>query len=203
MRDNATLIKETVPVHEYIRTCVTVKRQAGKYWALCPFHGDTHPSMVIHPRRGFFCHTCNASGSVIDFAMMYHRLDFKDACDQIAGAMGLGRLQWGTEQRRGQPPPPTNHPVVQATQLQRYLVYHTRRAYDYLIDPLKREVNRLASIVFYEPNVPDEVFRRYELLQYKLNLALTSVEWDLAALEVEGERVIARARKEPHHAPKV
>ena len=36
----------------------------GEYWALCPFHADTHPTNFSVSERGFHCFACGAKGSV-------------------------------------------------------------------------------------------------------------------------------------------
>lgn len=50
---------ETVYIH------LTGQRPQGNK-AICPFHKDTKPSMVIYP-KGFKCYVCNAHGSTINF----------------------------------------------------------------------------------------------------------------------------------------
>ena len=53
--------------------------------ALCPFHGDRHPSLSFHVRRNTFrCFVCDARGSTIDLVMRTLRLDFRDACRWLA-----------------------------------------------------------------------------------------------------------------------
>jgi len=37
----------------------------GEYWALCPFHPDTHPdNFSVHPERGYRCFACDAKGGL-------------------------------------------------------------------------------------------------------------------------------------------
>lgn len=70
---------------------------------LCPFHDDHHNSMHVYPgKRGFFCYSCSAGGSVIDFVMKYFNLSFMDACRKMNEDFRLG-LPIGeelTEQQR-------------------------------------------------------------------------------------------------------
>lgn len=43
--------------------------QKNGYWALCPYHADTHiGSFSFHPQHGFHCFSCGASGSLVDLA---------------------------------------------------------------------------------------------------------------------------------------
>jgi hypothetical protein len=40
----------------------------GEYWALCPFHRDTHPDNFSVSERGFKCFACGKSGGLRDLA---------------------------------------------------------------------------------------------------------------------------------------
>ncbi len=57
--------------------------------ALCLFHGDTVPSLSINLKTGRFkCFGCDASGSVFDFYMKQHSVDFKTALKELAEKAG-------------------------------------------------------------------------------------------------------------------
>jgi hypothetical protein len=36
----------------------------GEYWALCPFHADTHPTNFSVSEKGFRCFACDARGGL-------------------------------------------------------------------------------------------------------------------------------------------
>lgn len=38
----------------------------GNYWALCPFHTETHVGSFSFNEKGFNCHTCRISGSIFE-----------------------------------------------------------------------------------------------------------------------------------------
>lgn len=51
----------------------------------CCFHDDSNPSLSINPQNGLFkCHACGKSGSIFDWYMLHHNVDFKEAVIQIA-----------------------------------------------------------------------------------------------------------------------
>ena len=59
----------------------------GRLAGVCPFHGDTRPSLVVYPAsRSYYCFGCGAGGDVIDFVSRLHRVDFRDAVTLLAGA---------------------------------------------------------------------------------------------------------------------
>ena len=55
-----------------------------RHMALCPFHGDRHPSLHFDVKRNRFkCFACGASGDVIDLVMRYNNVGFKEAVGNI------------------------------------------------------------------------------------------------------------------------
>lgn len=71
-----------VEVAEYYG--VEVKR--GK--ALCPFHGDRHPSMLVADDH-YHCFACGEHGDVIDFTAKFHGLSLYDAAKKLAYDIGI------------------------------------------------------------------------------------------------------------------
>ena len=54
--------------------------------AKCPFHDDSNASLSVHPQKQIFkCFGCGASGSVIDFIMLYDKVDFRTALKILGG----------------------------------------------------------------------------------------------------------------------
>lgn len=60
--------------------------------ALCPFHGDTNKSLHIYadPARGWACFGCHKGGSVLDFAMQWYGITFRQAVVRLDADFGLG-----------------------------------------------------------------------------------------------------------------
>jgi hypothetical protein len=42
--------------------------KGGEYWALCPFHADTHPDNFSVSERGYKCFACDKNGGLYDLA---------------------------------------------------------------------------------------------------------------------------------------
>lgn len=56
----------------------------------CPAHEDKTPSLHVYPNGlGWYCYSCGAGGSVIDFYMHYTRLDFTGAVTALADMYGI------------------------------------------------------------------------------------------------------------------
>ncbi|MGE3073941.1 MAG: CHC2 zinc finger domain-containing protein [Dehalococcoidia bacterium] len=59
----------------------------GRLVGVCPFHGDTRPSLIVYPaNRSYYCFGCGAGGDVIDFVGRLHAVDFREAVTLLAGA---------------------------------------------------------------------------------------------------------------------
>lgn len=82
-----------------IKRRVTAVQAADRYglkhdahgFAVCPFHGDTDPSLKLYPgARGWTCFGCHAGGSVIDLVMRLTDTDFCQAVEKINREFSLG-----------------------------------------------------------------------------------------------------------------
>ncbi len=63
-----------------------LRRTGGRLTAVCPFHGDSRPSLVLYPAsQSYYCFGCGAGGDVIDFISRLHRVDFREAVALLAG----------------------------------------------------------------------------------------------------------------------
>ncbi len=64
-----------------------LRQTGGRLTAVCPFHGDSRPSLVLYPAsQSYYCFGCGAGGDVIDFMSRLHRVDFREAVGLLAGA---------------------------------------------------------------------------------------------------------------------
>jgi len=60
------------------------------YRAVCPFHDDKRPSMVVYTDDGrYHCFGCGAGGDVIQWLMAYHNLTFREAVTELAARAGI------------------------------------------------------------------------------------------------------------------
>lgn len=55
-------------------------RKGNRWFALCPFHADTHPSLSVDLETGLWkCFGCGASGDIFGFHMQKYKSDFREA----------------------------------------------------------------------------------------------------------------------------
>lgn len=83
-----TLIKDVLDhadIVKIISSYINVTKKGRSYWAICPFHDDTNPSMSISPERKMFrCWVCGTSGSAITFVQKYEHISFPEALKKVA-----------------------------------------------------------------------------------------------------------------------
>lgn len=82
-------IKENVTTRQF---CTLIGLHVDRHGnALCPFHGDTNKSLKVYadPARGWHCFGCHAGGDVIDFAMRWYGITFRQAVVRLDADFGL------------------------------------------------------------------------------------------------------------------
>lgn len=130
---------------ETVKHAVTTKQAAEQYGlevdthgiALCPFHDDHRPSLLLDER--YFCFGCHATGDMIDFTARLFGISPKSAALKLARDFGID------------PRPPTQSDIPR---------YHAEpfRNPEQLCIRVLREYLRLLRIwkVRYRPAIPGE-----------------------------------------------
>lgn len=78
-------LRERADIVSVVSRYVTLTQKSGRYWGLCPFHGEKTASFSVNPQRQmYYCFGCHASGSAISFVMEMERVEFKDAVKLLA-----------------------------------------------------------------------------------------------------------------------
>jgi DNA primase len=79
-----------VDLHDLLGRYITLKKTGSRYMGVCPFHGDSNPSLSVTPDKGFwYCFGCQAGGDAISFIRKQENLDFVEAVRFIAGLYGI------------------------------------------------------------------------------------------------------------------
>jgi DNA primase catalytic core len=79
-------LKQEVPIEQLVTAHgVKLVRRGADLVALCPFHDDHAPSLVVSPTRNLFhcLGACRAGGSVIDWVMKAERVPFREAVERL------------------------------------------------------------------------------------------------------------------------
>lgn len=91
IKSAAQVIRDSVDMNEILSLYgYTAKRG----FMICPFHGDTDPSMKVYTGRnghsGWYCFGCGRGGSVIDFVQEHEGCNFRTAVRAIDNALRMG-----------------------------------------------------------------------------------------------------------------
>src|SRR5258708_26134027 len=88
-----TAIKNAVDIVALVGEYTPVRRMGSRYKALCPFHDDHNPSLIVNPdRQSYKCWSCGAGGDVFDFVMAAEHVEFKEALRMLADRAGIALL---------------------------------------------------------------------------------------------------------------
>ncbi len=114
-----------------------LQRAGAAYKALCPFHDEKTPSLVI--QRGdshYHCFGCGAHGDAIQFLMTHLKMSFLEAVENLAERFHV-QLEEVQEDSRPKGPPKSvlKDALEQACQFYQFILLHTLEghgALDYL-----------------------------------------------------------------------
>ena len=78
-----------IPISEIMGLYIHTVRKGTQTLAVCPFHDDSNPSLNINDQKGmWFCFVDNMGGDIIKFVMLFRKIDFKEALQDICEKLG-------------------------------------------------------------------------------------------------------------------
>ena len=78
-------LRDRADIVQVVSRYVQLNPKGGRYWGLCPFHGEKTASFSVNPQRQmYYCFGCHAGGSAINFVMEMEHVEFKDAVKLLA-----------------------------------------------------------------------------------------------------------------------
>lgn len=83
-------IRSRANIVDIISGYLQVSSKGKNFVALCPFHNDHSPSLIISPEKQIFnCFTCRTGGNVFSFVMKYENVFFAEAVSIVAKKVGF------------------------------------------------------------------------------------------------------------------
>lgn len=83
-------IKMRLPIDELVGQYCQLQRKGRNFVCVCPFHNDTHPSMLVSPDKGIaYCFACNSGGDIFSFYQKIEGVDFPQAIKDLADKAGV------------------------------------------------------------------------------------------------------------------
>ena len=90
MSTAAAQLREAVDLVGLFAEVTSVRQQGSSAKALCPFHEEKTPSMVIDGDRGLYhCFGCQSGGDAITFVQEQFRVDFREALRILGDRAGV------------------------------------------------------------------------------------------------------------------
>jgi CHC2 zinc finger len=83
-----TRIKELVDLAALVSGYTPLKKSGAQHLVRCPAHKDTNPSCRIY-KDHWYCFTCGAHGSAIDWVMLLDGVNFREAMKTLADRCGV------------------------------------------------------------------------------------------------------------------
>ena len=81
-------VKSALNIVNVVESFTHLQKAGINYKGICPFHNDSHPSMVVSPaKQTYHCFVCGAGGDVIEFVKQHLNLTFPEAlrwCAKLA-----------------------------------------------------------------------------------------------------------------------
>lgn len=78
-------IRRDYPLESEVAKVLPLRRSGGNKVAVCPFHPDKNPSLVLYKDDTYHCYGCSAHGDVIDFIAGTQKLSIGDAIAFLTG----------------------------------------------------------------------------------------------------------------------
>lgn len=93
-------ISKNADIVKIISNYFNVTKKGKYFFALCPFHNDTHPSLQIDPERNtFHCWVDGHYGNAFSFVMQYENVGFVEAVKKVADIIGFKNLHLGNQKK--------------------------------------------------------------------------------------------------------
>lgn len=83
-------IRQEADIVDIISRHISVEKKGRNYFAICPFHNDTNPSLSISKEKQIFkCFVCNEAGNVFSFIQKYKKIPYMSAVKEVADIVGI------------------------------------------------------------------------------------------------------------------
>lgn len=105
-RESIEEVSNRTDIVQVIGERIQLTQKGRDWWGSCPFHQDKTPSFSVSPEKKFYyCFSCHATGTVIDFIREMDKVSFAEAVSLLAKKAGvtLKYENGGSERQREDP----------------------------------------------------------------------------------------------------
>jgi len=95
--DPVSEIKVRLPIEELVGQYCQLTKKGRNLKALCPFHNDKNPSLLVSPDKGIaYCFACQTGGDIFSFYQAIEGVEFPQALKDLAEKTGIELKQTST-----------------------------------------------------------------------------------------------------------
>ena len=88
--DSVAEIKMRLPIEQLVAQYCQLVKKGRSFVCLCPFHNDSHPSLLVSPDKGIaYCFACRSGGDIFSFYQKIENCDFPQALRELAEKAGV------------------------------------------------------------------------------------------------------------------
>ncbi len=84
--DDKERVRQAIDIVDLVGSYLQLRREGRNYKAICPWHDDTRPSLIVNPdRQSFKCWVCvDKGGDIFNFIMEMEKVGFPEALTMLA-----------------------------------------------------------------------------------------------------------------------
>ena len=83
-------IKDRLPIIDVLADYIQMKKAGTNYKAVCPFHNEKSPSLMISPSKQIWhCFGCGLGGDIFEFIKLSESVEFPEALKILADRAGI------------------------------------------------------------------------------------------------------------------
>lgn len=88
--DTKDEIRSRLPIEQVVAQYCQLKKKGRNFVALCPFHQDSNPSLLVSPDKGIaYCFACQSGGDIFSFVQKIEGVEFPEAVKILAEKAGV------------------------------------------------------------------------------------------------------------------
>lgn len=123
-KESLEILRQRIDLIEVLSPHLELKKSGAAYKALCPFHDEKTPSLMIQKGdQHYHCYGCGAHGDAIQFLMTHVKMSFLEAVESLAQRFNVPLEQV----ENGQEQPGPNKALLKAA------LEHACQAYHFLL----------------------------------------------------------------------
>ena len=90
LNDKINEIRQQADIVDIVSRHINVVKKGKNFFAICPFHNDTNPSLSISKDKQIFkCFVCNEAGNVFTFIQKHKKIPYMKAVKEVADIVGI------------------------------------------------------------------------------------------------------------------